>query len=509
MQACSQRKATIVSNLNLERLVREIESVHRELAQMTAKQLSGKPLAHGTEEILGSHREPTKPRTAKQLQAAISATKDSDEAERLERILFACADLVIAKETAQLDAMLRFYMEHGRMIIGQTKVPALEVVPWLQQETDFDKRETMRSEMGIFLRKIVNPMLLATLELTVKAVTERFGFANLARFSETRRRESFGEKAVSFREFLDRTATTYRERVTPWVEAKIGRPFENLSRYHALHLMRIRRFDEFFPADRLKELVARTFSSLGFDLDTRLDVRLDLTANAAKNPDGICVGVKIPGEIYVVMKPSGGLIDAETLLHETGHAFFLAHVDPGLPMEFRRLYRSRALDEAFAFLFMDLINNPIWLTQVAGLTEGKAEELRGLFDTKRLCLIRRYMGKFLAELELHENGNIKTSEYYCRNLASATGFAYEPEGYLIDMEPDFYALDYLNAWAGSYVLRGYLERTFGGDWFRHPDAGAFLRGVAANGRRYTMGDVFARFCGEGPRFPDFGAEKGG
>ncbi len=74
------------------------------------------------------------------------------------------------------------------------------------------------------------------------------------------------------------------------------------------------------------------------------------------------------------------------------------------------------------------------------------DSLVRLFRTKKLCLIRRYIGKFLAEKELHEKGNIKDPEPYCRNLNRATGFVYEPRGYLIDMEPDFYALDYLSAW---------------------------------------------------------------
>lgn len=487
----------------MERLVRDIESVHRELADMTVKQLRGKPSAHGTEEILASYRELTKSQTIKSLEAAIHSVKGPEDGERLERILFGCADLVIAKETAQLEAMLRFYMNHGRMIIGNTKVPALEVVPWLQEETDFDRRETMRKEMGIFLKKIVNPMLLGMLEVTVKIVVERFGFENFAKFSEKRKQESFTEKAVIFKQFLKNTAETYYKRVTPWIEAKIGRSFENLSRYHALHLVRIRRFDQFFPLEKLKDLMDRTLIPLGFDLNTRLDVRLDMALNPEKSSDGMCVGVRIPSEIHVVMKPNKGLIDVETILHELGHSFFLAHISPNLPVEFRRLYRSRALDEAFAFLFMDLIDNPVWLTEVAGVPDEKTAELRNLFGTKRLCLIRRYMGKFLAELELHQHGDLKTGEFYSRNLGDATGFVYEPEGYLIDMEPDFYALDYLNAWAGSYVLRTYLESTFGQDWFRNPDAGAFLKGIAFNGRKFSMEEAIVRHCGEKPHFPGF------
>ena len=36
---------------------------------------------------------------------------------------------------------------------------------------------------------------------------------------------------------------------------------------------------------------------------------------------------------------------------------------------------------------------------------------------------------------------MKNSEPYCRHLNEATGFVYEPEGYLVDMEPDRSLLD--------------------------------------------------------------------
>jgi hypothetical protein len=221
-----------------------------------------------------------------------------------------------------------------------------------------------------------------------------------------------------------------------------------------------------------------------------------------KNPDGVCIGEEIPGKIHVLMKPIGGLIDAETLLHETGHAFFLSHFDPELPIEYRRLYRSPALDEAFAFLFMELTENPAWLTSVVGMPADKADELTKLMKTKRLCLIRRYIGKFLAEKELHETGDLKNADPYCLHLGNATGFVYEPRGYLVDMEPDFYSLDYLKAWGGAHVLRRHLEEQFGKEWFRNPQAGELLRKIAYGGRRDSIDEVLVSMCGKPSRLPE-------
>ena len=289
----------------------------------------------------------------------------------------------------------------------------------------------------------------------------------------------------------------------PWVEEVIGRPFKDLSRYHALYLLGIKKYDEYFPKSALRANIETTFEGLGFSLRSRGDVIINIADDPIKNPDGVCIGEEIPGKIHVLMKPIGGLIDAETLLHETGHAFFLSHFDPMLPLEYRRLYRTPALDEAFAFLFMELTENPVWLTDVVNMPLDKANELSWLMKTKRLCLIRRYIGKFLAEKELHETGDLKDAEPYCRHLGNATGFVYEPRGYLVDMEPDFYSLDYLKAWGGAHVLRSQLEEQFGMDWFQKHQAGELLRQIAKGGRRDSLDNVLLLMCGNPSRLPEF------
>jgi hypothetical protein len=496
-------KGRVLSQLTIQKVAEEIDAVHHDLARLSVDQLLGTPSALSIADILESHPIPLRPKTLSFLRKSLKADQGPEDTAKTERLAFGCMDLTIEEQTASLGDMLRFYSERGRMIIGAEKVSALEVVPWLQVQSDFDKREEMQKEMSIFLKAIVNPMLLSILELSVRAVTERFGFNTYAKFSEAKKQVSFDERAGVFEQYLAETEETYYRRITPWVEEKIGRPFKDLSRYHALYLVRITRFDKFFPVSTLREKIVRTFDGLGFDLHARSDVITDTSDGATKSPNAMCVGVDIPGEVHVIMKPVGGLIDAETLLHETGHAFFLSHFDPSLPIEYRRLYRSSALDETFAFLFADLIENPAWLKTVAGMPQGDADSLVRLFRTKKLCLIRRYIGKFLAEKELHETGNIKDPEPYCRNLNRATGFVYEPRGYLIDMEPDFYALDYLTAWAAANVLRTFLEIRFGQEWFRREDAGAFLKQIASSGRRYSADQAILSCCGESPVLPRF------
>ncbi len=488
---------------NVKQILEQVDSVHRDLARISVDRRLGSPTALTISDVYGLFPVPVKHKVTGFLRKAARNGKDADESERIERLLFACMDLQLNQETAHLLEMLNFYSERTRMHVAGAKIPALEVVPWVQAEPDFEKREEMMKECNIYFKAIVNPVLTGVLDLTAKTVKERFGFRNYVHFSEAKKQVSFDEYARTFEQYLLDTHTTYFNRMGEWVKEEIGCSMENLSRYHALHLLRIKRFDGYFSRDGLLGIARRTFSGLGFDPDSRNDVKIDVSDHSAKNPDAICVAVEIPGEIYVLVKPVGGLIDVEAILHETGHAFFLSNVDPGLPIEYRRLYRSPALDEAFAFLFTDLLDNIAWLTEVAGLPETQAKGLAELYRLKRLCLIRRHIGKFLGEKELHEKGVLSDSAPYCNRLRAATGFVYEPQGYLIDMDPDFYALDYLRAWAGAHLLRGVLEERFGQAWYSNPNAGDFLRTIARSGRRYSLEAALLEFCGATPHLPDF------
>lgn len=481
----------------------QVDRAHRDLAKITIALLKGTPSALGTNDVLEAYPLLLSPQTIESLRAAGASARTPEEAERAERLLFACMDLAIEAETAHLGDMISFFTHRAWMHVGAEKISALDVVPWIQSQTDFAKREEMRKENSIFLKAIVNKPLAEILDTTIHIASERFGFNGFADYCQAKKKVSFEEAAARFERYLANTAEAYTSAIAPWVEEKIGRPFRDLSRYHGLYLVRISAFDEYFPMARLTDNVFATFRMLGFDAAVRSDVAVDVTTEHRRRPDGICIGVEIPGEVHVIMKPVGGLIDYETLLHEMGHAFFLSHFAPELPIEFRRLYRSGALDETFAFLFMNLVENPAWLTKVMGLPADAARELIRLFRIKKLCLIRRYMGKFLAEKELHESGDVTDHRPYCRQLGKATGFVYEPQGYLIDMEPNFYSLDYLMAWEGAEVLRTCLERRYGDDWFSSLQAGDFLRQIAASGRKDSLDDVLMAHCGEPARFPDF------
>ena len=492
-----------MSDLSLAKVVEQLDAAHRDLARLAVNQAQGFPSALGVGELLESRPLLLKQKTVDFLRRMFDSSSNEDIRERSGRALFACMDLAIEQRTASLGDMLRFYMEHGRMNIEDEKIPALQVIPWLQKQDDYHKRDLMRSDCNIFFRKIINPILLGVTDLTVRTVKERFGYPDYARYCEDKKQISFDEWSLKARDFLQETGPAYNARMGAWVEESLGAPFEKINRYHALRLLNIDGYDKFFDQSKFRGLVETTLSKMEFNLFLDPTVVFELDDSPLKGIDALCVGIDVPGEIHVIMKPVGGLLDLETLLHETGHAFFLRNVSPDIALEYRRFYRSSSLDEAFAFLFMELAENQAWLTRVAGMNQNDAEKLSERCRIKRLCLIRRYIGKFLAEKQYFEKQDLKDSDFYSRGMEDATGFEHEPEGYLMDMESDFYSLDYIMAWSGAFALQRTLKDLYGDEWFCRPEAGSFLREVASSGRRPSLPEVVEKFCSTKLTLPNF------
>jgi hypothetical protein len=483
--------------------VKALDDAYRNLALLTLEQTTGTSVTRGFSDILPSDSLLLSQSTIDQLSNMVTSQTSVAERDLQERILYACKDLIVESRNSSLSDMFKFYMDKGRMVVQGAKIPATEIVPWLQTQDEFDLREEMRKEIGIFCRVILNPILLSILDVTTRTVKETFGFHNFADYVEKKRDSSFQEWADIFINFLCETDELYFMKARSWAEQRLGRTIEELNRCHALRLMRIDDFDSCFPTSSLIENVQGAFLGLGLDLTKRKDIIIDIEDRHEKSFDALCIPVDLPGKIFVVMRPIGGLMDLETLLHEMGHAFFLSGFSAELPIEHKRFYRSAALDEAFAFLFAQLVENPVWLTDVAGVPITQADTLADLSRTKRLLLIRRHIGKFLAEKDLFEIGPFKDSSHYCKWLSRSTGFNYEPDGYLIDMDRDFYSAEYVWAWGGAEVMRNFLENTFGANWFQKREAGDFLGKICLEGRKNSLDQALIKFCGTKAVLPRF------
>ena len=264
--------------------------------------------------------------------------------------------------------------------------------------------------------------------------------------------------------------------------------------YHVAYLRRMSPFAHLYPKDRCVPVCLDTLASLGFDLPANKGIRLDLDDRPQKSPRACVIASDPPAVVHLITRAQGGLHDYQAFLHEAGHALHYAGLDPELPYTFRRLSRDHALTEIYSFLLESITREPAWHSLHLGATEEDAAERAEAARFLEVLLFRRYAAKLAYELKFwgdFENAN-DYAQTYEDNLREAVGFRYRADGYLADMDGDFYSADYLRAWIRAAQLRTHLRRTIGEDWWRRPETGELLQALFTEGTRPTSEEIADR-----------------
>ena len=135
-----------------------------------------------------------------------------------------------------------------------------------------------------------------------------------------------------------------------------------------------------------------------------------------------------------------------------------------------------------------------WHAEYFDLDDAEALDRSEATRFLELYLFRRYAAKLHYELQVwadFENA-FDYAPVYSERLLSATGFRYRPDGFLADMDEDFYSADYLRAWVRAAQVRQYLRGEFGDSWWRQPETGEFLRELFFEGTRPSNEEIAGR-----------------
>jgi peptidyl-dipeptidase A len=143
-----------------------------------------------------------------------------------------------------------------------------------------------------------------------------------------------------------------------------------------------------------RDLTRRTYEGLGMDVQPILD-RSDLYERPGKNQHAFCMDIDRAGDIRTLDNLRPDYNWNETLLHELGHGVYWQYIDPSLPWLVRDVSHILTT-EAIALLMGSQVNDPRWLTEIAGvdpadparLTESARQRTRAtrLIFT-RWCLV--------------------------------------------------------------------------------------------------------------------------
>ncbi|HVP60550.1 MAG TPA: chromosome segregation protein SMC [Myxococcaceae bacterium] len=292
---------------------------------------------------------------------------------------------------------------------------------------------------------------------------------------------------------LTRTQDAWTAALTRLAQRELQLPLDRIGRQDLPRLVRLPPTEGFKRA----EVVPRVRSTLGplqLDPAALTSVTLDAGDAPRKNPRGLVLGVVVPTDVRISLRPVGGARDQRSALHEFGHAVHDAFTEERR-FELAKL-GNRTNAEAFAALLESLTTEPAWLEQ-AGLSPDASRPWVQGVAVQELFLVRRAAGKVLFNLAAGRPGADAHTAYRTTmdRAYGLPGTALDEARNTLDQEATLGAADYLRGWLLGAQLRAALVRKFGANWWQDPNAGAFLKpllapgnGLDANGLARALGD---------------------
>ncbi|HZJ55659.1 MAG TPA: chromosome segregation protein SMC, partial [Myxococcaceae bacterium] len=298
---------------------------------------------------------------------------------------------------------------------------------------------------------------------------------------------------------LARTQDPWRSALTRLAERELQLPLDRIGRQDLPRLVRLPAIEGFKRAEVVSRIRA-TLGSLQLDPAALKTVTLDASDAPQKNPRGLVLGVVVPTDVRISLKPVGGARDQRSAFHEFGHAIHDAFTEERR-FELAKL-GNRTSAEAFAALFESLTTDAAWLEQAGLSADARRTWIQGV-SIQELFLVRRAAGKVLFNIAGSRPG-VDLHAAYRSTMDRAyalPGTAQDEARLTLDQEATLGAADYLRGWLLGAQLRAALVRKFGARWWQDPGAGAFLKPLLAPGNGLDA-DGLARALGDRGVSPD-------
>lgn len=260
---------------------------------------------------------------------------------------------------------------------------------------------------------------------------------------------------------------------------ELGMAFEKTTRADIPRLFRKSQVDEAFPAHEAIPRLNRTLEGLGLALGDLAHLELDARDLPQKSPRPL--SLLIDQKVHLSLEPAEGVRASAAMFREAGHALALTPIaarrDP-----YARL-QGAATAQAFGALFADLMEDPLWLEQFAGLVGKRRTDYLAGANAHRLYLLRHRASRLLYQLALYREGIpvgtnearqvLKTLMQRADQLAVSDVDVLWAEWSLGELLVEANSLR--AAFLGAQLQRG-LEALGGRAWWSNRAAGARLTG---------------------------------
>ncbi len=433
------------------------------------------------------------PSTFQEVRAAAQASTDAGQARCLRFLAEVLGTNCVAYQAR--DLLDRLATAEARQVVrveGE-RLPLRSADDRIKNEAERPRRRALESSRLAAIADL-NGLRLEILERSYEAA-QALGFSGYVALCQ----ELSGIDLARLRDLtqpiLARTRDAYRDRIDWFLRRQVGVALPRAERHDLARLFRAPELDASLPREALREAAEAPLRRMHIDPGAEGRIRVDDEPRPTKTPRAFVAPLRVPDEIVLVIRPAGGIDDAQSYLHELGHALHFAYTDPGLTVEERRL-GDASVTEAFAFLLDGLLRERQWLRRF--LRISSPGEILAFTALHKLWYLRRYTAKLAYELHLHTAGAApRMAEAYRELLAEAMLVAWPGELFLDDLDSFFYAARYLRAWIFEAQLREHLRERFDEEWYRNDRTGPFLLELWHQGQRHTLEEL-ARQLGLGP-----------
>jgi hypothetical protein len=433
------------------------------------------------------------------LDAFRNAPGGSEEQRSTRLLLDWQAESQSARQLAELDEREIAWEVSAVVNVGDGRQMQYEAVAIeVANSTDANERHAIEAARAALVERELAPIRRERFQRE-RDITEQLGLAdNYNATFELLSGVSLSGLKAECEQFLRDTQAMWDDTLPEFSKRVLGMDVASLTRADASALFRAREFDRFFPPTKMEDSIRRQVRDMGVDPLASGRITLDTGEREGKRSRAFCSPVRVPDEVYLVLRPHGGQTDWSTFLHELGHALHFAYMRPDLAFEYRWL-GDNSVTEGYAMLFDHLMEDEGWLKRYTELGSANVRTFLRASGFEELHFLRRYCAKLIYEIELY-GGNVRWDslpDLYVERLTGATSFRYNRADAFIDVDPRYYAARYLRAWQLQSLLTETLVERYDADWWRNPRAGPWIcSALFGEGQRELASEQAKRVSGK-------------
>ncbi|MBJ6764762.1 chromosome segregation protein SMC [Myxococcaceae bacterium JPH2] len=415
-------------------------------------------------------------------------TKDPHELRALTALHSHFAGEHVSHALAELNDLMANLTSSLTLSVDGREVHYRELERLLANERSATKRRALYAAATPALERI--NQTLRRRELRTEELVREMGFESYEAFGSELRQTDLERLAKLAEEILQATQEPYRVVMERLSQRELGLPFNQITRADIPRLFRAREVEDAFPKGEALLKAHGTVAGMGIDLDAMPNVKIDARDLPRKNRLPLSLPVQVPGDVRMSFKPGMGVLHQAHVLRAFGQTLHAAFTkEPRFELA---VLGNPTVGEAYSALFEDLLEDPVWLEEHAGVIGEQRAQYLAASSAHKLFLIRHAAGRLLYQLELHRRVEADPKELYRTIMARTDDMPMSDDDvarYLVDQEDFFESADSFRAWFLAGQLQGQLKARFGPAWWRSADAGTFLKGLWAHGNGLSTREV--------------------